>query len=146
MPLVNITQHEISKYSITKDHLHNNTLYHHVKLVKSLLNVAHRNGWLANVPNIKGPRLITPPFKYLETPEEVSKLLDEAQKSGYYGALEIYATAVYTGMRVGELSGLTWDDIDFTNRLIKVSKSYDGPTKSGHGRIIPILDSLLSIL
>ncbi|MEK3728557.1 site-specific integrase [Lysinibacillus sp. FSL W8-0953] len=39
--------------------------------------------------------------------------------------------AFTTGMRYGELLGLTWDDIDFENNIIDINKSYDYHTHSG---------------
>jgi integrase len=61
----------------------------------------------------------------------------------------LYATAVYTGLRFGELAGLRWDAIDFERRLITVAGSYDGglgSTKGGETRFAPIVDALLPAL
>jgi len=58
----------------------------------------------------------------------------------------LYATAIYTGMRAGELAGLRREDIDLERRLITVQRSFDGPTKSGDVRYVPILDPLLPVL
>ncbi|MDF7668505.1 site-specific integrase [Lactobacillus sp. ESL0703] len=33
-------------------------------------------------------------------------------------------TAIYTGMRVGEIMALTWSDIDFKAKTISITKSY----------------------
>jgi integrase len=54
--------------------------------------------------------------------------------------------ALHTGLRRGEVWGLTWDDIDFKKNQIKVSRSYDGPTKSGKSRIIPLGLKLKQVL
>jgi hypothetical protein len=54
--------------------------------------------------------------------------------------------AVFTGMRAGELGGLRWDDVDFDKRLVTVQRSFDGPTKAGDVRYVPILDALLPVL
>jgi integrase len=43
---------------------------------------------------------------------------------------EMTAIAAYTGMRFGEVLGLTWDDIDFLKKEISVNKQW-GRTKSG---------------
>jgi integrase len=48
-------------------------------------------------------------------------------------------------MRRGEIWGLRWDDIDVLNDRITVQRSYDGPTKSGKSRIIPISFTLEQI-
>ena len=43
----------------------------------------------------------------------------------------LFATfLVNTGLRKGEALVLTWQDIDFTNNLIKISKSFDITTKT----------------
>ena len=58
----------------------------------------------------------------------------------------LYATAIYTGMRKGELAALTWSQIDLDRRLIFVDRSHSGPTKSGTKRHIPIMSPLLPVL
>jgi len=54
---------------------------------------------------------------------------------------ELYLPVVLasnTGMRRGEVWGLQWNDIDILKSNITVQRSYDGPTKSGKSRVIPI--------
>lgn len=63
----------------------------------------------------------------------------------------IFITALYTGMRRGELSGLKWDCIDFANNRIIVRRVRDrhglrDTTKTGKARLIPINHSLRPIL
>lgn len=71
--------------------------------------------------------------------EEVERLV--AETPARYRAL--VATAAWTGMRLGELRALTWEDIDLEARLIGVTKSryrdtvQDG-TKNGCNRVVPI--------
>lgn len=55
----------------------------------------------------------------------------------------IWALALFTGMRSGELYALQWDQIDFQNKLIFVhrnwtSRSGYGPTKGRYWRSVPI--------
>jgi len=50
-----------------------------------------------------------------------------------------FAVAIYTGMRAGEIWGLRWEDVDFEEREILVRYSFDGPTKGGKVRRIPML-------
>lgn len=65
---------------------------------------------------------------------------------------EIWAAAVYTGMRNGELFALKWPSVDLEKRLILVDSSYNKrqnifkSTKSGRFRSVPINDSLFEIL
>jgi integrase len=56
------------------------------------------------------------------------------------------ATALYTGMRKGELFGLVWDRVHFDRGCIEVKHSFDGPTKSGKPRMVPLHPELASIL
>lgn len=60
-----------------------------------------------------------------------------------------WTTAVYTGMRNGELYALTWDKVDLENRKLLVSASWDSKhgfkdlTKSGEDRIVEIAPNLV---
>lgn len=72
--------------------------------------------------------------------KEIKELLKEAKtvRCGYhlYTTRYMIVTAIYTGMRLGEIQALTWDDIDLKNRIIDINKSWDGrrrvfkPTKT----------------
>ncbi len=53
---------------------------------------------------------------------------------------------MYTGMRRGEVWGLTWEDVDLLKGEILVQRSYDGPTKTGLSRVIPINAALEQVL
>lgn len=64
--------------------------------------------------------------------------------------------ALYTGLRRGELCALTWEDIDFDQRLIRVNKStywtddhvpHTKTPKTASGeREVPLMDSLIDLL
>ena len=58
---------------------------------------------------------------YILSNEEVEKILERFSNNRcvYYAFL----TAYYTGLRVSEVFGLTWDDIDFVKRTITVNKN-----------------------
>lgn len=46
---------------------------------------------------------------------------------------------LYTGLRIGELLALTWDDIDFQKGILNVNKTcYDGKIEKGFGQIIDV--------
>ena len=55
----------------------------------------------------------------------------------------IVATAYYTGMRKGEILGLTWDKIDLKNRVIRLQAE---DTKDKEPRLVPICDELVTVL
>ena len=55
----------------------------------------------------------------------------------------LFATAVYTGMRKGELLGLQKTDVDLVASTIAVRRSYDHETtKGGHADLIPLATPL----
>lgn len=71
------------------------------------------------------------------TDEELEKILD--LKNEYYMTGLVYFAA-YTGMRISELLGLKWEDID--SKIIHVRRQYNrgtwGPPKGNKERDIPI--------
>jgi integrase len=57
---------------------------------------------------------------------------------------ELFRLAAYTGLRLGELIALRWEDVDFdTRRMVvhrAVSAGVEGPTKSWQARFLPLAD------
>ena len=74
-----------------------------------------------------------------------------AAKEAEHPWYPIWFTALNTGMRSGELYALEWSDVDFENKLITCSKSYNGrmkkvkSTKAGYWRKIPMNQELESL-
>lgn len=92
-------------------------------------------------------------IKFL-TVEEQQKFLEVAKRSHNY---DQYALILETGLRTGELIGLTWDAIDWENRTLTVSKTLEyrhkqgcwraGPPKTQHSyRTIPLTARAYEIL
>lgn len=54
----------------------------------------------------------------------------------------ILLCGLHAGLRRGEVFGLAKDDIDPTKNRLVVRRSYDGPTKNGRSRIVPISSEL----
>jgi len=121
------------------------TLHNHLTLLISMLNLAVDLGWIKSRPTVKKPKLQPAEYSYIRTREEIQRFLVEAAEEED-GVFELYAAAVYTGMRAGELLGLQWQDVDLERRLITVQRSYDTSTKSDRIRHVPILDTLLPVL
>jgi len=138
---------QVDEFKAQRMRLDPKTVSNHLTLLISMLNCAVDLNWLAKVPRIRKPkvRLFNQDFRYLRTPEEVARFLrSAAEEDDLVHAL--YATAVYTGMREGEVAALRWEDVDFEKRLITVQRSFHGPTKAGDVRYVPILDPLLPVL
>ncbi len=88
------------------------------------------------------------------TVEEQQKFLDVARRSHNYMA---YVLILETGLRTGELVGLTWDAIDFEEKSLTINKSLEyrhsrgtweaGPTKTEASyRTIPLTVKAYEIL
>ena len=73
--------------------------------------------------NTKIPKYDTAPNDpaHIFTEEEIQMILNRFENNHcvYYAML----TAYYTGLRVSEVFGLTWDDIDFENKRLTVNKN-----------------------
>lgn len=74
--------------------------------------------------------------------EQIRTLLSYAEKVNHLW-YPIWALALFTGMRSGELYALEWDQVDFENKLLYVhrnwtSKNGFGPTKGRYWRSVPV--------
>jgi len=82
---------------------------------------------------------------------EIRRLLEEAKRLEHPW-YPVWAMALLTGMRNGELYALLWSDIDWDNHVLSVTKSYNGrmkrvkSTKSGCWRTVPVSDELTALL
>ncbi len=72
-------------------------------------------------------------IKFL-TREEQKIFLNHAKRSHNY---KQYALILETGLRTGELIGLTWDAIDFEKRTLTVNKTLEYRHKQGYWRVGP---------
>lgn len=107
---------------------------------------------------IKRPRLVEKEIECFSI-EEQRKIEDYILKSKKLKLLGILI-CLYTGLRIGELLALRWEDVDFKNKTIVVNHScYDGkdcnkevirvlviPKTKTSKRIIPLPKKIISIL
>lgn len=86
---------------------------------------------------------------------EIQKLIDVTKSSlnHIYTTPYMILTAIYTGMRLGEIMALQWSDIDEKKQTISINKSYDyisqkvkAPKNASSKRTIYISESLIKIL
>ncbi len=91
--------------------------YHHRVLFEALKHAVKKGILIRNVAEaVDAPRVTRREFAVLG-PEEVNRFLEAAKNSPYY---TIFFTAIYTGLRRGELLGLRWCDIDLDLGLLSV--------------------------
>lgn len=91
------------------------------------------------LPAVKGRR------ERIASPEEAQQLiaaLPERDRA-------VWATALYAGLRRGELLALRWEDVDLANGLIRVERAYDEkarvevvPKSRAGRRTVPIVGAL----
>lgn len=87
--------------------------------------------------------------------EELKEFLSCLQKDGKYKIYALFRLLAYSGMRMGEAIALTWEDLNFKDNEIRISKSiarglkakqYVKTTKSGHSRTIKMDEGTMAIL
>jgi integrase len=83
------------------------------------------------------------------THEEVSLFLETCLET-YPEFHAFFLCAFRTGMRLGELLGLRWPDIDFNSKFIRVERSYKlgrlESTKTGNARRVDMSDQLIETM
>lgn len=122
------------------------TVRQFMKVLRRCLRVAWRKSILKAVPWFELPRAPMEKRDHLHA-DEVDRLLSD---TGDYVWNAMIRTAIRTGMRVGELLALRWEDIDFQQGIVTVQRSYsrgvlEAP-KTDQVRQIPLTADVLTAL
>ena len=151
-PIHEIRRRDIDTFVALKkrEDLHPKTINNILGTLRRLFNFAVEWELISHSP-MKGAKNLKVPddtFDFYST-EETDLFLAECQKSelNWY---PFFVTAFNTGMRLGELSALRWQDIDFEHNVIHVRKSvwrgHEGTPKGGKNRQIPMNQQLRQVL
>ena len=133
-----ITPIEIFDFLQSLPQLSPRTYNERVKVLKSIFNKAQTWGYLSTIPTVNlKTKPTSPRVPIWIDKEKLSTLLHHAP----IHLQLILNIAYYTGMRRGEILGLTWDNVELSKRRIIVKS---GKTKSI--RIVPIHSVLIEIL
>lgn len=101
-----------------------------VSSLKEAFNAAVTNHLISRNPSsnivVKNDNLVSE--RVVMTDEQQMQFLNIA-KHRYYS--EVYQILLSTGMRIGELTGLQWDDIDFENKEIHIRHSMQSAYLNG---------------
>lgn len=120
----------------------------------SMLEIAIINDWIIKNPakRIQFPKCAKKERRVM-TNEEQSIFLKFARSSQYY---DLYVVSLYTGMRIGEVLGLQWNDINFDKNSIHVTGTLtyirgkgrirDLPKSESGDRIIPMVSLVVDAL
>jgi integrase len=122
--------------------------HHHRLIFKTLKDAVKWQLLIRNIAEAVTPPKTTKVEMKTWDNEQVKSFLMESRASPYY---PIYLTAIYTGMRRGEVLGLRWQDLDFENNIIyvrqtlqevkKIGLTFKEP-KSGKSRSITITSNI----
>ena len=144
--LADISKATVDHFSTSMRSVAPKTRKNVLTLLKMILRTAYDLEWIHRVPTIAMPKVCEKDFGFLARTEDFRALI-AAGREERPGISELYATALYTGMRAGELAGLRRHDIDVAARRIRVMRTYDDePTKNARIRWVPVLDPLLPLL
>ena len=126
-----------------------------ISVIQSSLKTAHMLGLTKEYTEdkLKRPKLKEKPVECFSMQEQkqIEQAILNGKKDKLYGIL----LCLYSGLRIGELIALQWDDIDLNKGILTVSKSchdsknglvVDEPKTVNSRRLIPLPKQLLPIL
>ena len=105
-----------------------------LKIIKGSLKYAYYTANFINdnpADRVHIPRyeVVTQDPAHIFTQEEIERILDRFKDVHY--VYYSFLTAYYTGLRVSEVFGLTWDCIDFEKKILTVNKNIIKKNKDG---------------
>lgn len=144
---------------ITHQPLASNTVCRIVSVLKQAFNLALNLDLISKNPTTTIKLPASKEKEILALTREEQKTLEEyclkSTKNNYLGII----ICLYTGIRLGELLALTWDDIDFNKKYLYIKKtSYtlrkdkkkvfivESPKTKKSNRVIPLPDKLINLL
>lgn len=124
------------------------SINNHVMTLRKMLNLALEWGVVEKVPKVKAFKL-----KTNFVTDDMFLGFDEAERFIRAAPKEWLAfliVAIKTGLRLGELLALKWEDIDLVTGQIVVRRTLwngqEGPPKGGLNRIVPLSDEAITTL
>ena len=146
-----ITAADLQAFLLALSGIGRTTITDTLSMLKGIFRQAYADGILDRDPTVAlSPPKYTTEKRREFTAAETRAVLALASRDKY--GLMMYLL-YYTGMRIGEVLGLRWTDIDFAERVIRVRRDVDfatgqiGAVKTKHSlRDVPIFDPLLPIL
>lgn len=149
-PLDQINNLMIEEYKAKKQAqgICNKSINNQIGMLGKCLRCAEEWEVITKVPRIKPLKVPPQTFKFLS--EEEYDLLLEASKQVSIELYEMILFTLRTGLRIGELIAVKWEDINYDNQSILIArtcwKGEMGSPKSNRTRQIPLADDLYNLL
>ncbi len=121
-----------------------------LKIVKRIFQMGVDNGKIDRNPALGLMVKVPETPKKVLTNSEAETFLNQAKLTNHR-FYPIWAMALFTGCRSGELYALKWSDVDMEARTISISRSWNSKngftsTKNQKSRMVPISDELMVFL
>lgn len=117
------------------------TIRNKLALLSSIINFGAKRRLCPSLPfKIERPKVDNETTENL-TPEQLSRLLEVLNRDPNYRVAGAMKMALFTGMRVSEIFGLQWRDIDFQRGFIHIRDPKGGPDQK-----IPLNDASRHLL
>ncbi len=136
----NYQQERRSKKSIRGTRYRPASINREYEVLKRIFNMAIREEFLDKNPCFKVPRLSEENARNrVLSSSELEKLIGELPTH----AADIVRMGYFTGMRFGEIVGLTWDRVDLASGTITLNPE---DTKTGKARVVALVSEAVEIL
>src|SRR3989339_2289793 len=148
LPLEKIDSTLVEQYKSQKisEHLSPKTINNHLTVLAKCLNTARDWGRIEKSLVVKHLKTTSQRLDFL-SPTESQQLIEQAE---YPMWGEMVFLALRTGLRIGELIGLEWQDVDFKHQQLTVQHSVVngivGTPKNGKVRHLPLTEDVCKAL
>ena len=130
-----------------------------ISIIQNSLKTAHLLEFVSEYTanKIKYPKIVEKQVDCFTVAEQ--KIIENAVKACKKEKIRGVVICLYTGLRIGELLALTWSDVDFSKKMISVTKTcrdgmvngvrgkiIDTPKTESSRRFIPISSAIMPIL
>ncbi len=116
----------------TGEGLASNSINSIISVIQKSMNTAYLVGYIDtyDMNKIKRPKTEEAPVECFTLEEQ--RKIEQAVMQDKRGKMKGIVLCLYTGLRIGELLALEWDDIDFQKGVLSVAKScHDGKDENG---------------